>query len=124
MKVIQHAETDIELSELYQAGFDVDMQDPEAQFSALQLFATSLGLCTFSVLAAYGAHLAVDPAGIRIRLRWQYSEHPMRVSDIDMGIIWPDLPADRLEAAERAAEHCTLHHTLAQPPAIRTRVDR
>ncbi|SCZ52357.1 OsmC family protein [Thiohalomonas denitrificans] len=124
MKVIQYAETDIELTELYQAGFDVEPTDPEAPFSALQLFATSLGLCTFSVLTAYAAHLQVDPAGIRIRLQWQYSEHPMRVSDIDMSIVWPDLPADRLEAAQRAAEHCALHHTLAQPPTVKTRVDR
>ncbi len=124
MKVTQYAETDIEMSDLYQPGFDVETRDPEVHFSALQLFATSLGLCTFSVLAAYGAHLEVDPAGIRLRLRWDYGESPVRVSAIDMAIDWPELPDSRLEAAQRAAEHCALHHTLAQPPEVKTHIDR
>ncbi len=37
-------------------------------------------------------------------------------------IHWPELPASRRAAAERAAGHCTLHHTLEHPPRVTTTV--
>ncbi len=124
MKVILHAKEDLEFRDFASPGLDIEPADPQAHFSALQMFATSLALCTYSVLAAYGEHIAVDAAGLRMRLRWSYAEDPYRIGDIAMDIHWPNVPKSRVKAAERAAAQCTLHNTLLHPPAVHTRIAR
>ncbi len=124
MRVLLHDETDLELTDVMTPGFEVESSGEEVPFSALQMFATSLALCTLSVLVSWAQHAGTDPSSISIGIRWAYAPKPMRVSEIEMAIRWPDLPPERLEAARRAAEQCTLHHTLAQPPPVVTRVLR
>jgi uncharacterized OsmC-like protein len=122
MKVILHAKEDVELVDFGDPGLAVEAVEPHAQFGALQMFATSLGMCTYSVLAAYGAQIEVASENLRIRVRWSYAEQPRRIAEIDMRIRWPGLPDSRLKAAQRAAEQCTLHATLAYPPRVGTEV--
>lgn len=117
-----HTADDLTVRDFMAPDFEIESEDPSAQFSALQMFATSLALCTYSVLYGYGAQLHVASDGIAIRVRWRYVEQPFRIGAIDMKIHWPDLPKSRLKAAERAAAMCTIHNTLHQPPAVVTRV--
>lgn len=123
MHIQMHGESDLTLSGVEAPGFEVEV-DPEvhAHFSALPMFATSLGLCTASVLATYGEQLDVPLEDLRVRVSWTYAEDPYRVDDIDMAITWPSLPESRREAVRRAAEKCTIHNTLHDPPEIETRV--
>lgn len=122
MKLILHAEHDIELLEGEAPGFEVESEDPAVAFSAIQMFATSLALCSFSVLYSYAEQLQTPADALRIRVRWAYAQEPLRISRILMHIQWPGLPPSRQKAAERAASQCTLHHTLEQPPEVITQV--
>ena len=122
MNVIMHHSEDLELTAFDEPGLNVDPQDPEAHFSAIQMFATAMGLCTYSVLAGYAEHSDTPTEQLSVRMRWSYEEHPYRIDKIDMDIQWPDLPESKLAAAQRAATKCTLHNTLEHPPEVTTRV--
>lgn len=122
MRVILHTEEDLEFRDFGTPSLEIQPEDPGAHYSALQMFATSLALCTYSILASYAEQIDIPDENLVIRMRWIYAEDPMRVSDIDMDIEWPELPSSRLEAARRAAAHCTIHNTLAHPPRVETRV--
>lgn len=92
-------------------------------FSALQMLACSLVLCTGSVLAAYAE--GVLKAGIEdlsLRVRWEYADNPYRVGSMHMTVRWPQVPDNRIEAVKRAASTCTVHRTFERPPAIETTV--
>jgi uncharacterized OsmC-like protein len=122
MKVIMHHSEDLELARFDESGLNIEAHDPDAHFSALQMFATSMGLCTFSVLAGYAEQSDTPTENLSVRMRWRYAEHPYRIGNIDMEIHWPELPSAKREAAERAAAKCTLHNTLQHPPEIATRL--
>jgi uncharacterized OsmC-like protein len=125
MRVFLHSETELTLSELHQPGVQLEhAPDRHVPFSALQMFATSLGLCTGSVMLAYSRQLQVGVDGLQVHLRWKVVPDPLRVDDIEMDIRWPELPESRLKAAERAAKQCTIHNTLSHPPQLRTTVLR
>jgi len=124
LKIQMHTEEDLEFSDFSEPTMDIAPASPELSFSALQMFATSLALCTYSVLVGYGETIDTDTTDLRIRIRWAYDESPFRIGEIEMTILWPDVPQSRLEAAERAAGHCTLHNTLERPPRVSTTVQR
>ena len=120
MKIILHSEEDLELVQFQQPGMEVEATDEQAHFSALQMFATSLGLCTYSMLVSYGETISVSADELRIRVRWSYADKPYRIGSLAMDIRWPGLPDSRLKAAQLAANHCTIHHTLEKPPEVTT----
>ena len=123
MKILLHSEEDLTLSDLEAPGLHVEVDEgAHAHYSALQMFAVSLGLCTASVLMGYGKQLKVPADRLSVRIRWSLAEKPRRLDDIRMEIHWPELPESRLKAAERAAEHCTIHNTLSHPPRMTTTV--
>ena len=123
MKIRMHDDADLTLAEFEAPEFEVEA-DPgaDAHYSAMQMFATSLGLCTASVLIEYGERFGAGPDGLEVRVRWSYAEEPYRIGEIEMDVAWPELPDNRLDAARRAAEQCTIHNTLLTPPGIVTRV--
>ena len=122
MKVVMHRSEDIELIEFDEPGLNIEQHDPEAHYSAMQMFATAMGLCTYSVLAGYAEQSNTPTEKLRVRMRWSYAEHPYRIGQIDMNIHWPELPPAKREAAQRAATKCTIHNTLEHPPEVATRV--
>lgn len=120
-----HSEFDLTVTELHEPGFHVESAPgAHAHFSALQMFATSLGLCTGSVLVGYGAALSVSTEQLSLRIRWTVAASPNRIDSIDMEIDWPGLPESRRAAAERAAGACTIHNTLHHQPTVRTSVGK
>ena len=122
MNVIMHQSEDLELTGFEEPGLHIEQQDPEAHYSAMQMFATAMGLCTYSVLAGYAEQSDTPTEQLSVRMRWGYAEHPYRIGRIDMDIQWPELPPYKLESAQRAATKCTIHNTLEQPPEVATRV--
>ena len=122
MNVIMHHSEDIELTRFDEPGLNIEQQDPEAHFSAIQMFATAMGVCTYSVLADYADQHDTATKQMSLRMRWDYAEHPYRIGQFEMAIQWPELPPSKLDAAQRAASKCTLHNTLEQPPRLTTRV--
>ncbi|MEJ2646155.1 MAG: OsmC family protein [Gammaproteobacteria bacterium] len=122
MKILLHTEEDLEFQSFDQPGLEVEPRDPDAHYSALQMFATSVALCTYSVLASYADTIDVSDADMTMRIKWSYADDPFRIGHMDMDIRWPGVPDSRIKAARAAANHCTLHHTLEQPPEFVTRV--
>ena len=123
MNVVLNTSEDLELTDFAQPDIRLVQKNPEAEYSAMQMFATSLGLCTYSVLYGYAENIDADPDDMSIRIRWDYVDNPFRIGHIDMDIRWPGLPESRLKAAQRAASHCTLHHTLEHPPKVVTNLE-
>lgn len=124
MRIIMNSAEDLDISDFNRPGINIESRDPEAHYSAMQMFATSLALCTYSVLASYAEQIQVKADNLAVHMQWRYGQQPFRIDHIEMEIDWPELPESRLEAARRAAEMCTLHNTLAQPPELVTRVNR
>ncbi|SCY53540.1 OsmC family protein [Thiohalorhabdus denitrificans] len=122
MRITLHGPQDLTLSALAEEGLQVAAERDDAHFSAMEMFNTSLALCTASVLMSYAERIDTGLNGLTVRMRWEYHEDPYRIGRIAMDIRWPDLPESRRKAAERAAEQCTLHHTLEVPPEVVTQV--
>jgi len=118
-----NAENDLEFTRLLEPEMVVETRDPEAAYSALQMFATSLALCTFSMLYAYSDNVGANPAPIALRVRWSFAQNENRIDEIEVAIHWPGLPDSRRLAAERAAGLCTLHRTLEHLPHVTTHLN-
>ena len=93
-------------------------------FGPLQMLAASLALCTVSVIHSYAETANLDLEGLAVELRWEYAEEPYRVGRYDMTLHLPEsLPTARHRPILRAAETCTVHHTLQHPPTIATAIE-
>ena len=79
---------------------------------------SGLAFCTYSVLASWASHAKLNSDDIVIEVRWTFAEDPHRVGEIDMKVEWPSLPSVRQSAAQRVADMCAIHATLAHPPKI------
>ena len=123
MKIIMRSEENLEFRQFNESGFDIESLAPEFHYSALQMFATSLAMCTYSVLFAYAEQVKTSANSLVISVNWTYAKDSARVNNINMNIQWPALPSSRLNAAQRAASLCTLHQTLENPPHIVTKVE-
>jgi uncharacterized OsmC-like protein len=122
MDVVLNSSEDLEITNFNSNGINITTKDETAYYSALQMFAVSLSLCTYSVLYSYSEQIDAPVDDLSVHIRWSYAEKPFRIDKIDMDIHWPALPESRLEAAQRAASMCTLHHTLEHPPKVITTV--
>ena len=90
-------------------------------FGALQMLAASLALCTVSVVHSYGETARLRLDGFAVEVEWEYAEDPYRVGRFHMTLHLPEgMSTARHRAIIRAAETCTVHHTLTHPPAIET----
>ena len=122
MRVILHGDENLEFRDFGQPGLEIEPERPEYEYSAMQMFATSLAICTYSILTSYGEQAGADTGDLTMTIKWSYAKDSARIVDIDMDIQWPGLPDSRIKAAQRAASLCPLHQTLERPPEIATRV--
>ncbi len=99
-------------------GLEVESTDPAVDFSPLHMLAASLATCTVAVLASWAMHADLEIEDLEIATTWEYVEDPYRVGRYDLALSWPSLPAGRHRAALHVARHCTVEHTLQNPPAI------
>lgn len=118
MRIVVTDETEIRVEP---AAFLEIEEQGDAHFGPLHMLAASLATCTVAVLASWAEAVELDLDGLAVHLAWDYVEKPYRVGEYRMRIVWPALPEERLERAERVAEACTVHHTLTHPPAIEIR---
>ena len=123
MMIHLHGATDLELTSLNEPGMHIHGDADGEGFSALQMLACSLVLCTGSVLAAYAEGvLSASIERLSLRVRWEYADNPYRVGSMHVTVTWPEVPDDRIEAVKRAVKTCTVHRTFEHPPEIRTDV--
>ncbi len=115
------AETELTLRQIGQDGL---VLPPGAHLDAVQLLACALGSCTWTTMSTYGERFDTSAQDIEIRVRWALGEAPKRVAKMSLDIRWPSLPESRLDAATRAARHCTIHATLSHGCEVDAFVDQ
>jgi len=96
----------------------IEAASAEVQYSPFHMLASGLASCTFSVLYSWATHAKLSVDDLTLEVHWQFADDPHRVSNLAVIFDWPSLPANRLAAARRVAELCTVHATLTHPPAI------
>ncbi|MEO8561183.1 MAG: OsmC family protein [bacterium] len=96
----------------------VEAASAEFSYTPFHMLASSLATCTFSVIESWASHAKIPLDDLAIDVRWRFGDEPHRVSDLDVTFAWPSLPANRIAAARRVAELCTVHATLQHPPKI------
>jgi uncharacterized OsmC-like protein len=90
----------------------------DQSFSPFHMVAGGLAYCTFSVMYAWAEHAKLDASDLTIDVSWTFADDPHRVASYELRFNWPKLAPNRLEAAKRVAELCTVHATLRHPPTI------
>lgn len=96
----------------------IEAASAEQSYSPFHMLAGGLAYCTFSVLHSWASHAKIGASDLSIDVKWTFAEDPHRVGAMDIRFNWPSLSANRLEAAKRVAEMCTIHATLNNPPTI------
>ena len=96
----------------------IEAMSADQSYSPFHMLAGGLAYCTFSVLYSWATHAKLDATDLSIEVKWAFADDPHRIGSIDKRFDWPSLPANRLEAAKRVSEMCTIHATLHHPPAI------
>jgi uncharacterized OsmC-like protein len=96
----------------------IEASSAEMVYSPFHMLASSLASCTFSVMESWASHAKIPIDDLVIDVRWKFGEDPHRVSDIAVTFDWKSLPPNRIAAAKRVAELCTVHATLHHPPHV------
>ena len=100
----------------------VEAESAEMTYSPYHMLASGLATCTLSVLHAWAVNARLPFDGLAVEVGWSFVEDPHRVGEMHVDVEWPGLPENRLAAAKRVADLCTVKATLAHPPAITTAV--
>jgi uncharacterized OsmC-like protein len=96
----------------------IEAQSVEQTYSPFHMLASSLAMCTFSVMHSWATHADLRADDLTIEVRWTFAEDPQRVEEVSLTFHWPSLPERRLAAAKRVAEMCAIHATLKHPPRV------
>jgi uncharacterized OsmC-like protein len=96
----------------------IEAPTAEMSYSPFHMLASGLATCTFSVMYSWARQARLSTDDLTLEVQWRFADDPHRVSDIGVIFDWPSLPANRLGAAKRVAQLCTVHATLAHPPRI------
>jgi uncharacterized OsmC-like protein len=102
-----------------QAGpMSIEAESAEMSYSPYHMLASALGTCTLSVLHAWATNAKLSTEGLALEVGWSFVEEPHRVGAMHVDIEWPGLPENRLTAARRVADLCTVKQTFLHPPEI------
>ena len=96
----------------------IEAPSADVMYSPFQMLASGLASCTFSVLYSWATHADLSVNDLAIEVHWTFADDPHRMGDIRVMLDWPSLPTNRVAAAKRASELCTIHATLSHPPTI------
>jgi uncharacterized OsmC-like protein len=100
----------------------VEAESAEMTYSPYHMLASGLATCTLSVLHAWATNAKIPAEGLALEVGWTFVEDPHRVGAYSIDIEWPGLPENRLAAAKRVADLCTVKATFAHPPTITAEV--
>jgi uncharacterized OsmC-like protein len=96
----------------------IEAESADQQYSPFHMLGSSLAVCTFSILAAWASHASIPFDDLVIDVSWTFVEKPHRVGDVRLSFTWKGLPANRVEAAKRAAALCPIHGTLTHGATV------
>lgn len=85
----------------------------------LELLPASLGTCVAYYVQQFLATRGIDPTGLEVDVGVMGAPNPHRIGRFDVRVSIPGgVPERYREAVVRAAETCTVHHTLTHTPEI------
>lgn len=91
----------------------------DAGMSPVELFVGSLASCVAYFVGRYCARHRIPHEGFTVEADWAYAEQPHRVGSVSLRIGLPaSLTADQRERLLKVAHGCTVHQSLAVPPAV------
>ncbi len=117
MKITLLADDAIRL-EPVPGSMTIESSSADMVYSPFHMLGSSLATCTFSVIQSWATHAKIPLDDLVIDVRWKFGDDPHRVSDIAVTFDWKSLPPNRVAAARRVAELCTVHTTLHHPPHV------
>ncbi len=117
MKVTLLSEESIRLDGLG-GPLTIEAESADQIYSPFHMLASSLAVCTYSVLMSWSTSAHIHADDLAIEVSWSFAEKPHRVGDIRMILEWPGLPKERIETAKRVAALCPIHATLHHPPTM------
>lgn len=120
MKIILLSEQSIRL-ESGDAALTIEAPSRERAYSPFDMLASSLAVCTFSVMSSWATQARLASGELAIEVGWTFAEDPHRVGAMELTFEWPSLSPERLSAAERVATMCSVHATLLRPPPLTIR---
>lgn len=84
-----------------------------------EAFVASLGTCMGVYVLAYCRTSGIDPADMKVSLKYQYEDKPFRIAKIAARL---DLPkgdvGERRNAILNVAHKCLIQNTLNMPPQV------
>jgi uncharacterized OsmC-like protein len=109
---------------IYLRGHEIQVDQPldvggqDLGPTPTELFVASLASC----VAFYGRRFMKRhniPEQIEVRVAYEMSEKPARVSFIELRVEARSVPATMRERFQKVIEHCTVHNSLAVAPEVR-----
>jgi putative redox protein len=97
----------------------IDDGGQDAGMSPVELFVGSLASCVGYFVGRYCARHKIACKGFTVEADWSYAEQPHRVGSMTMRINLPaHLTPEQRERLLKVAHGCTVHQSLAVPPAL------
>ena len=85
----------------------------------LELMPAALGTCVALFVKQVLVTRGLDPAGMAVQVFTAPESNPHRIGRFEVSVSIPKgVPAHYRDAVVRAAETCTVHHTLSHQPEI------
>jgi putative redox protein len=84
-----------------------------------ELFLGGLASCVAFYAERFLRRHGLTAEGLTVSCTYRWAENPHRVGQIDLDVDAPGLSQEKLEAFKRVIDHCTVHNSLLQPPAVR-----
>jgi len=89
----------------------------------LELMPAALGTCVALFVKQFLATRQLDASGLAVQVFTAPETNPHRIGRFEVAVYVPKgVPAQYREAVVRAAEGCTVHHTLSHQPEITVEV--
>jgi len=89
----------------------------------LELLPASLGTCVALYVNRFLLTRGLDATGMRVEVATQAASDPHRIARFDVAVTVPGgVPEKYRDALRRAAEGCTVHHSITHGPRIEVSV--
>ena len=97
-----------------------DAGGQDAAPTPTELFVASLASCAAYYAGRYLTRHGYPRDGLRVTADYEMAaDRPARVAAIQLTVRVPDeVPAERMPALRAVISHCTVHNSLARPPAV------
>jgi uncharacterized OsmC-like protein len=96
----------------------IEAQSADQAYSPFHMLASSLAVCTYSILVSWATNAGIATDDLSIDVSWAFAEKPHRVGELHLTFEWPSLPAERTETAKRVASLCPVHAMLHHTPTV------